>query len=194
MKKGLLSLVLVTSTFCCAFSQSESFCDSTGCVGDIKYSILKPGVFTKRYPGWVLLDGGSSIETDSIFKVSKLYNLLKVPSLPDARGVFLRGMNEGRSIETGNPDGDKPVGTRQSDEFETHDHEIFAGVDNQRRRIMASLGWAGGWGGVGNVSPVHAERVPNSVHESGMIKILGRGEAIETRPRNIVLYIYIKVN
>lgn len=190
---GLIALVILALVL--SFSKSNDVKD-TGALGDVKYSVLDPTEFAKQNgPGWVLLSGTSLKEVDSMYQSSALKGIIQIPSLPDARGVFIRGMNEGRSIDSGDVDGgdDRKVGSFQRDAFASHNHEIYAGVDGQKRRIMASLGWSGGWGNQGNVSPVHAEKVPNTVNESGLISIRNSG-GTETRPRNIALYVYIKIN
>lgn len=170
--------------------ETQNLCDSTGCVGDIKYSILKPSVFSEKFPGWVLLSGNTDRDTDDLFKNSKLHKTLGVASLPDARGVFIRGMNEGRSIETGNPDGDKPVGTPQTDALRNHIHTI------------KNIHWQASGGNNVSVSilnpsdPGFSSNATSDYTTGELFDINKQGidKSTETRPRNIALYAYIKIN
>lgn len=74
--------------------------------------------------GWVLCDGrsvvGSSYET-----------LTGNANIPDARGMVLRGKNEGRTDGNENPDGEIALGTYQADQFESHNHTFPIAVAEQ---------------------------------------------------------------
>src|SRR5476649_838131 len=89
-------------------------------IGDVKYSILPPAQFLKASHGWILLDGGAS--SQALFIKSDLHLKYGVNTLPDARGLFIRGMNEGRDGKSGDPDGNRPVGNPQTDVFKQHHH------------------------------------------------------------------------
>ncbi|OQP38615.1 hypothetical protein A4H97_17985 [Niastella yeongjuensis] len=143
-----------------------------GLIGEIKYSILEPGIFTRLYPGWELL-AGQEIGVDS--ELGKLgFN-----KLPDARGVFLRGMNEGRDLQTGDPDGNRSIGSLQVDDFKAHNHQV-------RLKFHADLNF-------------DSSDFPPAAKSDGLTQVVvgdvttERG-GLETRPRNIAVYIYIKMN
>jgi len=161
-------------------SANQLFAQST--IGDVRYSILKPEIFTDMNPDWVLMDGGKSRQSDSLFKISKLHLQYHVDTLPDARGVFLRGMNMMRDVSQGDPSGDSDVGRYQPDLVGSHKHAT-----------SALVGFAGGWaavnfsqGGPGN--PIAA----NTTAHTPITIVANAGE--ETRPRNITVYTYIKIN
>lgn len=147
-------------------------------IGDVKYSILEPSIFMKLNPGWILMDGGSSRISDSIYKKSILFLEYKIP-LPDARGLFIRGMNEQRSKDTGDAAGDGSVGRYQNDTFKKHTHGVT--YSDLPFRFDAS--------GMGIQSNSGAQTQTAKLK----IQISPTGEE-ETRPRNIALFIYIKVN
>ncbi|MCW3109929.1 MAG: hypothetical protein JWQ09_4435 [Segetibacter sp.] len=150
-----------------------ALCDYSGCLGDIKYSILRSDSFRKiNGSGWILLNGNTDTLENSLFRISKLKNLMGIATLPDARGVFLRGMNLGRSKDSGNADGDTRIGTYQRDTFSLHQHKIDKGY---------------GGGGGGYVQ--NAQWGPHNTDQTTQ----GVG-GNETRPRNIVVFIYIKIN
>ncbi len=150
--------------------------NDNGFVGDIKYSILDAKTFIARHPGWQLLMGQ---EIDNSTGLGQL----GFTKLPDARGVFLRGLNVSnepdKHNEYGDPEISRAVGSYQSDDFKCHNHRLdfiighglWSYGDNDPGR-----GWACQWNSAPNTRASH--------NEGGK----------ETRPRNIALYIYIKVN
>lgn len=141
--------------------------DESG-LGSVQYSLLSVEDFQK-YNGkeWVLLDGKTNIADTDLPK--------SVDKLPDARGVFLRGKNYDRSTETGNPDGDKDIGTGQSDTLQNHTHTVtygeytngFGFPDRAGREVL---------GPAKETNGVHSGRVSS-----------------ETRPRNITVNTFVKI-
>lgn len=93
--------------------------DSLLPVGTITESMLTESQFQTQVgtTNWVLADGrsvtGSSYESVTGFS-----------TIPDLRGVFRRGKNNGRSTATGNSNGDVAVGTFHTDQF-VHVHEVY---------------------------------------------------------------------
>lgn len=68
------------------------------------------------------MDGGASKLSDSAFHSSRLHKEYMIEKLPDSRGVFLRGMNEGRDSISGDVAVKRTVGTYQADALRTHAH------------------------------------------------------------------------
>lgn len=202
MKKCfLLSTVLLFQVVLIAQSKERyKYCDSSGCIGDVKYSILAPDTFlTINGNGWRLMNGDSIIGT----KLNQLYSVTKIP---DARGIFLRGMNSGREDGFQNPE-NKNVGEPQPDALKEHVHSFGL------RRI--AVGTAGGEIGVSNVEgnepdqitfshikytdkairePVTSSNKPLTNDYSGQRRPSEVLTSSETRPKNISLFIYIKVD
>jgi hypothetical protein len=138
-----------------------------GSIGDVKYSVLNEVKFKElNGEGWTLMNG------DKIPN-SKLCKFSGICTLPDARGTFIRGMNENRSSNSGDSDGNRPVGKFQSDSFKSHSHPyVNAGVWNRS--------WKGDDSG------------PKTAHQkAGSTSLVG---SKETRPRNITLFTYIKID
>ena len=144
-------------------------------LGSVQYSVLEPGIFTKlpeNKDKWVLMNGQNIHGSD-------LQNLIPtMESVPDARGLFIRSMNLGRGSDIGDGDGDHrgQAGLFQSDAFKGHTHGYthfdggvvtdFSNDKDQRRASYGSM--------VGDqTEPVGGN---------------------ETRPRNIALYLYMKIN
>jgi hypothetical protein len=141
-------------------------------VGDIVASMLDESTFDGRRAGtWVRADGRDVTGT--------AYASLVATTVPDLRGVFLRGANAGRSTSEGNPDGDTTVGTYQGSDNKSHGH---------------SISW---WASGGATLPNNFPGFANSYHPtpnqgaSGGINPAGGSEA---RPRNVTVNYFIRVD
>ena len=151
-------------------------------IGTVISNTLPPETFlnNSRKTNWTIADG-SEIPTDSVYfklvKDSKLSDKMKI-RFPDCRGVFIRGINLNRDPNTGDPSGaSRKMGDYQKDELIEHSHL-------QRYALVKGHFSSSGW-----------EHVPfvtgNNKEGSGTSKT---GFEFETRPRNIALYFYIKIN
>lgn len=90
--------------------------DSVGPVGGLMSAMLTEAQFQAIYgTGWVLMDGRSVAG-------SKYASMTGNNSIPDARGLVLRGKNNGRGDGAQNPDGDLALGTFQNDAMQGHAH------------------------------------------------------------------------
>lgn len=140
-------------------------------LGTVQYSILDPAAFNDQNgAGWVLMDGRDISETDLCVRAN-------VCSVPDARGVFIRGLNMNRAAAQGDPRGNsRQVGSYQDDAFEKHNHSI---TWNNHRSGMGTRNANGP-----KTQP--GDRLQRNTSFAG--------EGTETRPKNIALYTYIKVN
>jgi hypothetical protein len=163
-------------------TESEAIAEKDeGLLGEIRYSILSPKQFETLYgPGWVLMDGrripGSELEQQ--FKWEKL---------PDARGVFLRAKTHNRKLMDahGNPDGDLELGTYQPDQFAKHAHGIRleCGPTHSNATTCQPPGSQYNYVNGNGLYP-HGS-YSNTISETG-------GD--ETRPRNITVNVYVKIN
>jgi hypothetical protein len=178
MKQTLITLAIV-GTILTIFAFTNSDNKSVGAIGDVKYSVLPPDKFKEENGnGWVLMDNNIPLQG------SNLNTKHGITSLPDARGVFIRSLNLNRNDEKADPfskenNRHRLVGEFQNDQIKLHKHEMSISAGAYR-------GWAGGWGGVGGTNPILAPG-----EDKLYAKELG-GE--ETRPKNIALYTYIKIN
>jgi hypothetical protein len=87
-----------------------------GGVGDIKSAHMTEVEFVNANgPGWILADGrnvaGSAWATAN-----------SATNIPDARGMVLRGKNNGRADGNQNPAGDKVLGEFEGDQMQGHVH------------------------------------------------------------------------
>lgn len=89
-------------------------------VGSYAFSALTEAQYQDQTStGWVLADGRGC--------AGSAYALLTGnTSVPDARGVVLRGKNNGRASGTGNQSGELALGTYQGDAVEQHTHSVAA--------------------------------------------------------------------
>ncbi|MDK9690541.1 hypothetical protein [Azospira sp.] len=88
--------------------------------------------------------------------------------IPDLRGEFLRGLDDGRGVDTG-----RAIGSDQEDDFKTHSHAQYASA------VFIS------GGGVGAARGMYGGA---TVQNPGTLSTGGT----ETRPRNVAMLACIK--
>ena len=91
--------------------------DAVGAIGDTKHSMLTLVQFQAQYgPGWVIADGSSCVGTQ--------YAAMSGNStLPDARGVFIRGAGTSGTLANANGAAfSGTLGSYQNDEMQGHQH------------------------------------------------------------------------
>jgi hypothetical protein len=90
--------------------------NNIGAIGDVKTSFLTEAQFqTEHDSTWILCDGRSIVGTH-------LASVTGWINVPDLRGQFLRGKNNGRSDGNQDPDGEKNLGQFTNDKYRSHDH------------------------------------------------------------------------
>lgn len=89
---------------------------SIGPIGSIVSSMLTEAQYQGLYgTGWILMDGRSC--------AGSAYSAVTgATTVPDARGMVLRGKNNGRSDGSQNPDGDSVLGAFQDHQVTSHRH------------------------------------------------------------------------
>ena len=151
-------------------------------VGTVISSMVQPHVFLSTNTGkyWLPSDGRA------VPKTSLYYKLTGQANLPDLRGMFLRGVNQfekgtHRTDGREDPINDREAGSYQADEFKSHQHvanmEIGAEPISGRAQAREAAGAHG--------------RIGTMYTSNGLINLSG-GE--ETRPKNIAVYYYMKIN
>jgi len=121
---------------------------------------------------WLLANGGSC--------AGSRYALLTGSSVvPDLRGVFLRGKNNGRSDGNQNPAGDSAIGAAQSDEVESHTHNITSYFGQLPR--------------VGIYAPPSVDEM-YSARQSEAVTYTSSSSGSELRPRNVTVNFFVRVN
>jgi hypothetical protein len=121
-----------------------------------------PRVFDPAKSKWVLADSKKDI------KGSAYGRLLDAPRTPDLRGVFLRGLDDGRGLDPG-----RALGTFQEYEIQAHRHAVStAGI------------WGRSFKGEDGTPKTAYEKTGQTAETGGK----------ETRPKNVAVYFYIKIN
>jgi hypothetical protein len=159
---------------------------SSGVIGEVKSCMLTEAQMQLAAgPGWILADGRSV--------AGSLYEIITGDSsVPDMRGQFLRGKNNGRIDGAEDPDGERDLGDSQVDALENITGMVGRFVGRGINVSVASGAFAlngdnqsmfaGEFGSGGTALGVDfdASRVAST--------------SSETRPKNIVINYFIKIN
>jgi hypothetical protein len=144
-----------------------------GVIGEVKHSMLTEAQMQTLYGnGWIIADGrsvaGSLYETITGFS-----------TVPDMRGLFLRGKNNGRSDGNEDSAGERALGDLQQDSFEAHGHRVMNGIGGDATDpLTATNGFAG-------------MNARTNYVDFDLVEDTG---GAETQPRNIAVNIFIKVS
>ena len=118
----------------------------------------------------------ASFEGEDI-TISKYGKLLGKTFTPDLRGMFLRGMNVKGGAD---PNKNRKVGTPQDDALQQHIHDTNA----------FTLKWKLPGKDLGYTTDGEADAVEGATKN---VRQPARTD-IETRPKNVAVYFYIKIN
>lgn len=156
-----------------------------GALGDVKHSALDPADFaTENGATWIIADGRDVTGSD-------YHSLTALTTVPDYRGVFLRGKNESRADGFADPAGEKVVGTDYADTTAVngvavtgvgdHSHSMPFGAPKSSPQGMnnSSSGPSNNQGTVTGNAGAHTHALTGDV---------------ETSPNHGITYIYIKIN
>jgi hypothetical protein len=165
-----------------------------GSLGDVRSSLLtEPQFQAINGTNWVLMDGSSVAGSD-------FATLTGITTLPDARGEFLRGLDNGRGVD--------PARTMASAQGEATAAPTipFTGSISGSTNNTGSHAHSGAWSpggpatpyGTGASTPPWNNTGTSSAGDhahtvSGSASITGGGDS-ETRPRNIAVNYFIKIN
>lgn len=140
------------------------------------------GIWTPGKSRYAPCDGRSVVN-------SKLSSISGLSNVPDLRGVFLRGLNvfdreEVTPVASDNADPDsRLVGTYQADAFQGHKHFSHDALVIRGDKDL----------------PNQPDQRPNQKYSNNSAGVhdAGYGKpriSIETRPKNVAVYYYIKIN
>lgn len=147
---------------------AQSLLSSLLPVGTILASMLPEGQFNQETGGgWVLADG-------RLAEGARYATLTGNTKVPDLRGMFLRGLNiDG---EGGDPDGSGRIaGDFQADEFKSHRHSVRTAYSGSAH--------------AGDISSSNSRE--NAANAGFFTDPIGGNE---TRPKNVAVYYYIKID
>ena len=124
----------------------------------------------KAPEGWLMCDGSVIPDQTEFTAIRELVG----NNTPDLRGMFLRGMNNGRTDGKQDPDGEsRTLGGFQSDTFRKHSHNLFI---NANAGNTWSIEHAGDYGG----------------SSGSHLRITDYVGGSETRPKNVAVNYIIK--
>lgn len=155
-------------------------------LGDVKTSVLTEANFqTQHGDCWVLMDGRNIAGKD-------LAVLSGVASIPDGRGVFIRGKNNGKTGTTTNPDGDSALGLYQDDMYKHHTH-----IQNEHAHSIVGYTRNGAVGSaviVEGYNAGYAAKVAALGYAVGTTATNQESGGNETRVKNITMNYFIKIS
>lgn len=152
----------------------------SGAVGDVKYSFLNPTQFAAQNGDcWVPLDGSSLSGT-------KLGMITGISTLPNAGGLFIRAQEFSNSPDN-DPDRNSGtnIGTFQDGAIQSHRHTVSQTTIRKMSNddvINSSPEFDRGNGVIEASFPIPPD--PNTSFTGGS----------ETRPKNLNLWIYVRIN
>lgn len=156
-------------------------------VGTVIHSILTPDQMRDEAgDAWALMQGQVLVGSD-------LDRKHQITNIPDSRGLFLRGYNNGclddtdTSVRYCNPD-NTALGGYQNDSFKKHEHGGGNHTHWNDMEITATRNWDGS--GRNTVTSHKNGQGWHSNHSGSVIQMEGENE---TRPKSLTLNIYIKV-
>lgn len=147
-------------------------------VGMIVHSLLTEAQFQALNGiGWVLADGRS-------ITGSKYAEITGATTIPDMRGQFLRGKNNGRSDGNQDSAGERALGDYKADKMQGHRHNSVQGA---QFILDLNAGDASGANGTTRTRGLIGD--PSSDGTNGTPRT-----GSETQPKNIAVNIFIKIN
>lgn len=156
-------------------SSWNSFADQSA-VGDIKASMLTEAQYQSEFgPEWILADGRNVTGSD-------YHSITGIINIPDLRGVFLRGKNNGRSDGNQNPDGELTLGQFTDDRFQSHTHSY----SDRYFRISSAFGDGTEMSNLGNYW-YYTDTIQDR-------STLPSGTSTETSPKSVTINYFIKIN
>lgn len=159
-------------------------------VGSIIESMLTEAQFHSQLgisTTWVLADGRNV--------AGSLYNSVTgSTTIPDLRGVFRRGKNNGRADGNQNPDGDVALGTLQTSANLAHIHAL---TDPGHTHSITSYLSGGTTGGTNQVlrGPINVATAGTATTNSNNVGLSVQSAGIsESRPTNVTTNVFIRIN
>ena len=154
--------------------------------------------------GWLKCNGGEYLKTDTRYAalfaaIGNIYGQTNGTGgagtthfrVPDLRGEFVRGWDDGRAVDSG-----RGFGSSQADDFKMHNHSATSSSSGDHNHSYSVPGFQRG-GGDGDLDPNERQgsdqgrTTGNAGNHSHTITIGSTG-GTETRPRNIALLYCIK--
>jgi hypothetical protein len=163
-----------------------------GAIGQVTSSMLTEAQFQAiNGTGWVLMDGRSVAGSSYAIVTGNA-------TIPDARGMVLRGKNNGRSDGNQNPAGDNALGLFEDDRMQGHRHSLRGNSGGGSAWNLAGSNASvvgGGSPGTGDtyvdiLAASSAQAISAPIANAEGTPRIG----VETRMKNITVNHFIKIN
>lgn len=181
-EESIQSTTAVSESSLFAIGGAINYClSNTGKVGDVVMSALDESTFqAQRDTTWVLCDGRNVAG-------SEYQALTSLANIPDFRGNYFRGKNNGAGRD---PHGELPIGDVYNDQFASHGHGL---TDPGHAHGVPNVDFGGGptqslLNGLGNV---HAN-YPTAASATGIS--LANSGGSETNPKTVIINAFVKIN
>lgn len=153
-------------------------------VGSLDWSFLSPAQYQSlKGVGWVLADGSSA--SGSAFET-----LTGLSTVPDLRGRYTRGKNNGRSDGRQNPDGDLAIAAFQDQMHTSHNHTTTT--------TNSMMGWVDQGGGSFIIDADGGSDVfgviGGAFGEDTITVTVLPNSGSETVPKSVIMNVYIRIN
>ncbi|MBK9151816.1 MAG: hypothetical protein IPM26_12840 [Saprospiraceae bacterium] len=165
----------------------------SGAVGDVKYSILNPTLFAQvNGDCWVPLNGGDMTD-------SRLSNITGQTNVPDISGLFIRSQEfSGGANRDPDRSSSSAIATFQDQSYQSHNHGLndpgHSHPINDKVRLLSGNNFniAGGSKLIFSPNQYLTENRIINPSTTG-ISVNNFGGA-ETRPKNLNVWMYIRIN
>jgi hypothetical protein len=191
----------VASTANAQLAEEAKTVRCSGAVGDVKYSILNPTQFAQvNGDCWIPMDGRS-------ISGSKLSQIVSSNNVPDIGGLFVRSQEYGQNYDADRTNSSS-IATFQDQSYQSHTHSGYVGsvtsnptMSTQNTLQDLSLG---NWGNPHNAYIEEGANDPNYIKVVGQLSVtladhghsltINNNGSAETRPKNVNLWTYIRIN
>jgi len=175
-------------------------------VGTIIASMLEPNLFFEVYSRhhWAPADGNEAPNGSHYYKIQSRYKA--TTKLPDLRGKFLRGLNNlgtsSVSPSKGDIATDRKVGSYQRDTTKLPNRNFIVSSNGNHSHTMGRNGadtFSMAPGGASQrlahfSTDSYGGGLKKSTDQNGAHTHTIRGGDPETRPKNVAVYFYVKIN
>lgn len=163
-------------------------------IGHIVSAMLTESQFRAIHgAGWALADSRSTVFGVSV-SLTKYGIITGATSLPDLRGVVLRGKNNSRSDGNQNPAGERSLGDFENDQMQGHRHSMD--IANDAGTLLSTRNYILGYTNPGGsitgpwLAPANQGiKDPTTDNTNGIPRT-----GLETRMKNVTVNYFIKIN
>ncbi|MFL0147953.1 hypothetical protein V2598_06435 [Tenacibaculum maritimum] len=179
-------------------------------VGTVIYSVMPPEYFLSENPDWIMVDGRKLDDNSKLSLMLGTYSKKNMDSIPDLLGMFLRTANyKNRGSDV---DSLRIIGSVQLDatklpnrtisgqgktklDLGSHSHTLNGGTISKKIGYVPALNPDIIFGERGNRNgKFNGTTSKDGNHQHNVEIIIDQGGDLETRPKNVALYTYIKIN